>query len=168
MTSTATALHLQFHLHKTMNVAAAAAVATATYYNACCPLTSFQCLVNHGYRQFYDDDTTYLVDIMPVAFTNAPHHQDQTNEAFEMVEYMMQQYWLPKDGFHSSKLSNADDKTWTYGEVTSLGCRQLAYAMNIIAHDHDSNNNNNNKNNNGNDVVFVDLGSGMGRLVTQL
>jgi hypothetical protein len=139
-------------------------------------LTSFQCFINHGFHHHYGNDTTYLVDIVPVPFTTA-HHQKQNKVAFWMVDSVMQRYWSVKDGFRAStsnsniNLQDNDNEALTYGEVTSLGCRQLAYAMNII-HDDDvddgSKNHSKDKDKDNDDVVFVDLGSGMGRLVAQM
>ncbi|KAL3920357.1 MAG: hypothetical protein SGARI_006963 [Bacillariaceae sp.] len=49
----------------------------------------------------------------------------------------------------------------TYGEITTLGTRQLLQAMDLFAATK-------NKEENNNDIHFFDLGSGVGKLVTQV
>jgi Histone methylation protein DOT1 len=132
----------------------------------CDPLSSFQCLVSQGYHA--RKDMTYLADMLPPPPPPMSGRDDNNDDHRERVDAIMQTYWRPNDGFFGSSSSimtaavenkeyDDDHAALTYGEVTSLGCRQLAYAMNI----HQSSSNNN-------DVVFVDLGSGVGRLVTQM
>jgi Histone methylation protein DOT1 len=132
----------------------------------CDPLSSFQCLVSQGYHA--RKDMTYLADMLPPPPPPMSGRDDNNDDHRERVDAIMQTYWRPNDGFFGSSSSimtaavenkeyDDDHAALTYGEVTSLGCRQLAYAMNI----HQSSSNNS-------DVVFVDLGSGVGRLVTQM
>ncbi|KAG7369534.1 hypothetical protein IV203_027280 [Nitzschia inconspicua] len=115
---------------------------------SCDPLTSFHCLVTHGYHT--RSDTTYMADLLPstISKIDASHHQ--------RVDEILKKHWKPNDGFFG--LSNIYNKALTYGEVTSLGCRQLAHAMNISTSSLREKNN----------TVFVDVGSGVGRLITQL
>jgi Histone methylation protein DOT1 len=132
----------------------------------CDPLSSFQCLVTQGYHA--RKDMTYLADMLPPPPPPMSGRDDDKDHR-ERVDAIMQTYWRPNDGFFGSSSSSNkeydddddDDNhaALTYGEVTSLGCRQLAYAMNIHQSSSSSSNN---------DVVFVDLGSGVGRLVTQM
>eukprot|EP00536_Pseudo-nitzschia_multiseries_P009351 jgi/Psemu1/325596/estExt_fgenesh1_pg.C_2580017 len=147
---------------------------------ACDPTSSFSCLVSSGRG---DEQFTQLADVLP-----ADGNCNFDLDLWRRNEWMMGRYWSPKDGiddiiFHDDDGDgdNAEPRGHhlTYGEVTPLGVRQLAYEMGIAkcSNGNDRNNdsdydeteiNEEDGNGNGNGIVFCDLGSGVGRLVTQI
>jgi len=87
-----------------------------------------------------DERKTSIADIPP------PCQSQCFNWA--LTNEILATYWSPGDGFDEN-----NGREYTYGEVTSLGVRQLAHAMNLSS---------------SSDVVLYDLGSGVGRLVMQM
>ena len=67
------------------------------------------------------------------------------------TDSIIAQVWNSNDGFDGN-----EGKEFTYGEVTNLGVRQLAYAMGVTTETEAQS------------IVFYDLGSGVGRLVFQM
>ncbi|MGK3757723.1 MAG: hypothetical protein ACI8RD_010037, partial [Bacillariaceae sp.] len=151
------------------------------YNNLCDPVSSFSCLVSSS-RQH--QDITHLVDIPPANIKC-------NSEKWNRNDWILSRYWSPEDGVDSSSSSSSlYSHQLTYGEVTPLGVRQLAYGMDISVancNDYDDyENKNQNQNQNENDsslirslgknknaddddeIIFYDLGSGVARLVTQI
>jgi hypothetical protein len=155
----------------TMEVFVGSTVNQEPYNNLCDPVSSFSCLVSSS-RQY--QETTHLVDIPPANF--------KCNiEEWNRNDWILSRYWSPDDGVDSSFGSGSSlfSHQLTYGEVTPLGVRQLAHGMDISfanCNDDDDENDNNlkrslEKNKNADDdgeIIFYDLGSGVGRLVTQI
>ena len=149
------------------------------YNNLCDPVSSFSCLVSSS-RQH--QDITHLVDIPPANIKC-------NSEKWNRNDWILSRYWSPDDGVGGP--GDLTSHQLTYGEVTPLGVRQLAYGMEIsVANcnddvddddDDDENENENEndsslirslgKNKNADDddeIIFYDLGSGVARLVTQI
>jgi hypothetical protein len=140
--------------------------------NLCDPVSSFSCLVSSG-RQ--DKQTTYLADIPPdTARCN------NNSEIWDRNDSILSRYWSPEDGIarsvfydgtNNGNYLDSQSHHLTYGEVTPLGVRQLAYEMGIANcddRDYQTRRVNDDHNNDGSEIVFYDLGSGVGRLVTQM
>ena len=143
----------------------------------CDPVASFNCLVSSGRG---DQDFTHLVDVLPVTA------QCGFNlERWHQTDLILSRFWTPKDGIDDIffQIDSEDINYYkserhhlTYGEVTPLGVRQLAYEMGIAKCDDGEDqttlfDNGNIEYNNDDDddgIVFYDLGSGVGRLVTQI
>jgi len=120
-----------------------------------------------------------LADIPP-----ATAHCNHNSERWHWNELILSQYWSPNGGVDSSLFGNGNGNGnnlesqphhLTYGEVTPLGVRQLAYEMDIANCDDGDDqrrtsfdNENNNNDDDDDEIVFYDLGSGVGRLVTQM
>jgi len=140
--------------------------------NSCDPAVSFSCLVSTG-RQ--TKEITYLADVLP--------HTADCNHNYELWDRndsILSRYWLPEDGVATSLYDSdangvihldSQSEHLTYGEVTPLGVRQLAYEMGIVhcneLDDQTKSTDGDPSSNNG-EIVFYDLGSGVGRLVTQM
>jgi hypothetical protein len=135
----------------------------------CDPLTAFSCIVSTIQQSV--SGTTNIADLPPpITDNNLGYTQQYVND-------ILQRFWLPNDGFSHQELHQL-----TYGEVTALGARQLAYEMKISSniktkiHQKCSPGNDSNYDNITNEddeidtrsVVFYDLGSGVGRLATQM
>ena len=106
-------------------------------------ILSHSCSGEQPYRfadHVRDERKTNIADIPPPCQSQCSNWAS-TNE-------ILATYWSPGDGFDGNGA-----REYTYGEVTSLGVRQLAHAMNLSS---------------SSDVVFYDLGSGVGRLVMQM
>jgi len=94
-----------------------------------------------------------------------PPRSDAESRHRAAVDDMLQRFWKGRSGYHDigsvpPRLLNshpdsedARHKALTYGEITALGVRQLAHAMGIDT---------------GEPVAFMDLGSGVGKLVAQV
>jgi len=162
----------------------------------------------------------FLADLEPPTSTTPcyQHSWKRTNDLLKMA------WWDENAGFHSSSTDDVvvlpsashdddhhqhpvrgeqqnhyhsygqNDRAWTYGEVTILGGRQLAYAMGISSsttsssncddsttattcqecQDNDDNDDNEKDKIDGSRrrrrrrIIFYDLGSGVGRLVAQM
>ena len=100
-------------------------------------------------------EMTLLADQLPPTSLDArqKRHWNRTEE-------ILSHCWEPLAGFVTVAATNdtsttnvVDHALRCYGEVTILGTRQLAYAMNIMEQDQ---------------VIFYDLGAGVGRLTTQM
>uniref|UniRef100_A0A7S4AB02 Histone H3-K79 methyltransferase n=1 Tax=Pseudo-nitzschia australis TaxID=44445 RepID=A0A7S4AB02_9STRA len=141
----------------------------------CDPVASFNCLVSSGRG---DQEFTHLVDVLPVTA-----HCGFNLERWCRSDLILSRYWTPKDGIDDIFFQDdsgdgnhykSERHHLTYGEVTPLGVRQLAYEMGIAKCDDGEYQtslfgNGNTENNNDDDgIVFYDLGSGVGRLVTQI
>ena len=138
----------------------------------CDPVSSFSCLVSSG-RQ--EKQTTYLADIPP---GNA--RCNNNIEIWDRNDSILGRYWSPEDGIGRSAVDDGTDNGnhldsqahhLTYGEVTPLGVRQLAYEMGIAKcddQDYQTRRVDDDHNNDESEIVFYDLGSGVGRLVTQI
>ena len=128
--------------------------------------------------------TTHMADIPPprplksCAADKSRVFNHDFDDDWSFVDSILQRYWAEGDGFVRSDRddNNEDQRQFTYGEVTSLGGRQLAYAMGISTtatsetqecgiEDDDSLNEDKSDID---QVVFFDLGSGVGRLVVQM
>lgn len=95
---------------------------------------------------------TYLADISPPTASAECYRDDWTRS-----DWYLSLFWNENAGFSK----RGDDRhAFTYGEVTPLGVRQLAYEMGIASEECSASSTK--------DVVFYDLGSGVGRLVTQM
>lgn len=139
----------------------------------CGTSTSFTCML---YSQRKENAITNLIiDLKPPNFFC-------NTEKWRESDWILSRYWSPGDGFQTKKINSSDRLTrsrdqLTYGEVTPLGVRQLAYEMGIAVdcdgekqqqpklfgdtyYDADTDTNA--------DVIFYDIGSGVGRLVTQI
>jgi dihydroxyacetone kinase DhaKLM complex PTS-EIIA-like component DhaM len=138
----------------------------------CDPLSGFSCILSSTRHQH--GTITHLADLPP------PSSQYLTvNERWRQVDSFVQRFWSPNDGFSSHHHASHE---LTYGEVTSLGVRQLAYEMGIsditaassldrgtVPWDtHRIHNDCQSSKEHNNDIIFFDLGSGVGRLVTQM
>jgi len=118
-----------------------------------------------------ENDQTLLADIAPWN----PIDGSLGTKIWSRSDFLLSTFWKPSDGFDSSTSSSRDDNNgndefdlneqgrdiYTYGEVTTMGVRQLAHALFFSLPTTDDD-----------DVptttVFYDLGSGVGRLVTQM
>jgi len=101
---------------------------------------------------------THLADIPPPT-ANLECYTD----AWRRSDQWLLRYWDEHAGFEKQVGDDAEeDHPKTYGEVTPLGVRQLAWEMGI------SNENCTINTASSRSMVFYDLGSGVGRLVTQL
>ena len=139
--------------------------------NPCDPGASFSCLVSSG-RKY--KEITYVADIPPD--TSRCNHNV---ERWKRNDSILSKYWSPEDGVRTrfsdsgtENIGNHDSQSHqlTYGEVTPLGVRQLAYEMGIAKCNDNSNAKNADDLNDENDskIIFYDLGSGVGRLATQM
>jgi hypothetical protein len=119
---------------------------------ACDPLISFQCLVSSGYNHHpLQKEMSFLADLPPPQ--NAAFESPLEQQAhYAWVDSVLEEYWNPNDGFFVIK----EHRALTYGEVTSLGCRHLAHHMKISSISSPQ------------DLVFLDIGSGVGKLATQM
>ena len=127
--------------------------------NVCDPANSFDCIVSSGR---FERGITFVADTLPESASCKINSQ-----AWAFNDYILSRYWSPEDGVDrelSEPSTDGDNQIsqLTYGEVTPLGVRQLASEMGII--DCNSESSKNSKR----DVVFYDMGSGVGRLVTQM
>jgi hypothetical protein len=105
---------------------------------------------------------THLADVPPPTARSECYGDD-----WNRSDGFLSRHWDENAGFSKNKSGDADEEhALTYGEVTSLGVRQLAYEMGIATMEECSVMTHTNHNTN--DVVFYDLGSGVGRLVTQM
>jgi hypothetical protein len=141
--------------------------------NSCDPVVrGFSCIVSSG-RQI--KEITYLADVLP--------HTAGCNRNYELWnrnDSILSRYWLPEDGVATSIYDNGTNgvihldsrsEHLTYGEVTPLGVRQLAYEMGIVhcdERDDQIKSTEGDPSSNKSEIVFYDLGSGVGRLVTQI
>lgn len=137
--------------------------------NVCDPAKSFNCLVSSGR---FEKGITYVADTLP---ESASCRQD--SEAWARNDYILNRYWFPEDGVErelSEPGADVDNRLdsqsqhLTYGEVTPLGVRQLAYEMGITDCAKQSSDIENSSMSDNSDIVFYDMGSGVGRLVTQM
>lgn len=129
-----------------------------------------------------DDDQQQQchVDIssLPSAATTTPRFYWNT-ERTRVVDRLLNTLWKPFDGYSSNDAA-APTRSTTYGELTALGARQVFYHMgllsspppppstNTIEKEADDQLSHDTQPHNGNDrVVFVDLGSGTGKVVAQ-
>mmetsp|Transcript_36685 Transcript_36685/g.110152 ORF Transcript_36685/g.110152 Transcript_36685/m.110152 type:complete len:260 (-) Transcript_36685:4-783(-) len=87
-------------------------------------------------------NVTLVVDIPP------PLRSGESLKDRKDAEYILDFYWKGKDIY-----TEENGREYTYGEVTSMGVRQLASEMGLDG---------------GEGIVFYDAGSGVGRLVVQL
>ncbi len=130
--------------------------------NACDPVASFNCIVSMGRLA---TEVTYIADILPDN-GNCRHN----SELWDRNDLILTQYWAPQDGIIGRTGDSNDldpgSRHLTYGEVTPLGVRQLAQEMGIVKCNNDYSEKG--ENDNQSDIVFYDLGSGVGRLVTQM
>ncbi|VEU36180.1 unnamed protein product [Pseudo-nitzschia multistriata] len=144
----------------------------------CDPLASFSCLVVNGQS---DRTFTLAANVLPVTA-----NCNSNLERWHRNDLILGRFWQPEDGIDEalfeSKSEEADHLKsqphyLTYGEVTALGVRQLAYEMGIANCDggedrrnrfDDANAEYNYNEDDGGGIVFYDLGSGVGRLVTQM
>mmetsp|Transcript_22540 Transcript_22540/g.47715 ORF Transcript_22540/g.47715 Transcript_22540/m.47715 type:complete len:304 (-) Transcript_22540:134-1045(-) len=138
----------------------------------CDPVATFGCLVTSGRR---NKEITYLVDMLP-----ATVHCNNNSKRWDWNDSLLSRYWAPEDGvtrndrdygIHNSDDLQSQSHHLTYGEVTPLGVRQLTYEMGIAKCDVREDRKGpvgNDKNDEKNGIVFYDLGSGVGRLVTQI
>ena len=134
--------------------------------NLCDPVTSFKCLVSSGRLE---RRITYVADILPDS-GSCKHNR----EIWDWNDSILNRFWSPEDGIARNLLEDGSDsgnhldsysRPLTYGEVTPLGVRQLAYEMGIA----DCENQASDVDEDGESgIVFYDLGSGVGRLVTQM
>ncbi len=133
--------------------------------NECDPAKSFDCIVSSGR---FEKGITYVADTLP---ESASCRKDSA--AWAWNDYVLNRYWSPEDGVERELSEPGTDvdnhigsqsQHLTYGEVTPLGVRQLASEMGIIDCSYVENTSKNGKR----DVVFYDMGSGVGRLVTQI
>lgn len=138
----------------------------------CDPVSSFSCLVSSG-RQ--GKKTTYLADLPP-----GTARCNNNIELWNRNDSVLGRFWSPEDGIGRSAVDGGTDSGnhlgsqahyLTYGEVTPLGVRQLAYEMGIAKcddQDYQTRRVGDDHNNDESEIVFYDLGSGVGRLVTQM
>jgi hypothetical protein len=99
----------------------------------------------------------------PEAFTTPPMLEPPSaaaKEHQEAVSQVLQTGWSASDGFQIPQEETsvmdgeeAKDSPSTYGEITELGSRQLFYCLHLLDEKEK--------------VVFLDLGSGVGKLVVQ-
>jgi len=139
----------------------------------CDPVASFSCIVSTGRQQ--NKKITYVADIPPD--TSRCNHD---SEIWNRNDSILSRYWSPGDGVVKTISDDGTDNEnhldsrshhLTYGEVTPLGVRQLAYEMGIANCDYLDNRTrriDDTHNNDDSEIVFYDLGSGVGRLVTQM
>lgn len=155
-----------------MEVFVGSTVNQEPYNNVCDPVSSFSCFVSSS-RQY--QEITHLVDIPPANFKC-------NSEEWSRNDWILSRYWSPDDGVGGP--GDLTSHQLTYGEVTPLGVRQLAYGMDISVancNDGDENENENENDNNliisleknknaddDDEIIFYDLGSGVARLVTQI
>lgn len=100
---------------------------------------------------------TPMLEPLPLSFHE--WHRRRT------LDDLLDSVWLSDDGYRNALVSNGENDggttngvthpSRTYGEITSVGARQLWSAMGILDRT------------DGNSVVFADLGSGTGRLCIQ-
>ena len=137
--------------------------------NLCDPAKSFNCLVSSGR---FEKGITFVADTLP---ESASCRQD--SETWARNDYIINRYWSPEDGVErelSEPGADVDNQLdsqsqhLTYGEVTPLGVRQLAYEMGITDCAKESSDTEYSSTSDNRDVVFYDMGSGVGRLVTQM
>lgn len=139
--------------------------------NICDPTTSFSCLVSSGR---HEKQITYLADTLPVTA-----RCNRNIEIWNRNDSILSRYWSPEDGIATKIFEDGSDSSshldsqshqLTYGEVTPLGVRQLAYEMGIVDCDDqdDGTTHIQNDKKDQSEIVFYDLGSGVGRLVTQM
>ena len=129
--------------------------------NACDPVTSFNCIVS---TSRLERKVTYVADILP---ENGSCNYNI--ELWDRNDSILTLYWAPEDGI-TGRAEDSNDldpqsRQLTYGEVTPLGVRQLAQGMGIVNCDGKAKNGENDEQS---DIIFYDLGSGVGRLVTQM
>ena len=124
--------------------------------NACDPVTGFHCIVS---TSRLERKITYVADILP------DNGSCKYNiKSWDRNDSILSQYWSPEDGIGGHD-TDPQSLQLTYGEVTPLGVRQLAQEMGITDcdnRDHQADGSDES------DIVFYDLGSGVGRLVTQM
>jgi SAM-dependent methyltransferase len=101
--------------------------------------------------QAQGEQTTSRADVPPPSCSTWPSTDDILNR-----------YWSANDGFRKE-----DGHHLTYGEVTTLGVRQLAQEMGISTRQH-NNQSQSESESQSESVIFYDLGSGVGRLVAQM
>lgn len=101
-----------------------------------------------------------------------PLRHQETQADREVVNCLLQQYWNPTDSRTLLNQYQEDvGKEFTYGEVTSIGVRQLLLEdMELLECGVDWNNNDSHNHDTitTNPIVFYDLGSGEGKLVVQV
>ncbi len=130
--------------------------------NACDPVTGFHCIVS---TVRLERKITYVADTLPD--NGSCRH---SIESWNRNDSILSQYWSPEDGIGRHD-TDPQSIQLTYGEVTPLGVRQLAQEMGITNcdnRDHQANGPDEGEKKVESDIVFYDLGSGVGRLVTQI
>ena len=98
----------------------------------------------HRFADYVEKTITSLADILP------PVAGPDVQDAWRQTDALIAAYWSSGDGFGGN-----EGKEYTYGEVTGVGVRQLAYAMEVPSAEDSS-------------ITFYDLGSGVARLVIQM
>lgn len=116
-------------------------------------------IVDASYR-FADliyHDSIHGVDMTLLADLPPPNSLDSSNvRHWNRTEELLSTCWEPLAGFASTDIDHA---LRCYGEVTVLGTRQLAHAMDMTEEQNQMENDG---------IIFYDLGSGVGRLTSQV
>ena len=92
-------------------------------------------------------DTTIIADIPP------PLRSGETLDMRKQTDSVLDRHWRNSTAYYSRAAT--DGKELTYGELTALGVRQLVHSMGL---DRSADT----------PTVFVDIGSGAGKMVVQL
>jgi len=141
---------------------------TTPLHSPCDPTASFDCLVSSSRHQRWEQFTD-LIDVLP---PNSICESD----LWDRNDSVLRRHWPSGAGYFSGREAYRD-RHLTYGEVTAKGIRQLAYYMNISRpcfNDLDGGKDlsdspaEERESDAAKDVVFYDLGSGVGRLVFQM
>ena len=125
-----------------MEVFVGSTVNQEPYNNVCDPVSSFSCFVSSS-RQY--QEITHLVDIPPANFKC-------NSEEWSRNDWILSRYWSPDDGVGG--LGDLTSHQLTYGEVTPLGVRQLAYGMDISFANCNDGDEHDNENENDNNLII--------------